>query len=61
MVKILHRKIKLVEQLGVREQAVSDRLREMGKIQKSDRWVPRELNGKQMDKSKHKWHFDRSI
>ena len=34
----------LVEQLGVSQQAVSDRLQEMGKIQKIGRWVPHKLN-----------------
>ena len=28
----------LAEQLGVSQQSVSNRVREMGKIQKSDRW-----------------------
>jgi len=35
---------KLAEQLSVSQQAVSNRLREMGKIQKVGRWVPHELN-----------------
>ena len=35
---------KLAEQLSVSQQAVSNRLREMGKIQKVGRWVPYELN-----------------
>ena len=34
----------LAEQLGVNQQYVSNRLREMGKIQKTGRWVPHELN-----------------
>ena len=34
----------LAEQLGVSQQAVSNRPREMGKIQKTGRWVPHELN-----------------
>ena len=34
--------------------AVSNRLREMGKIQKTDRWVPRELSVRQMEKRKCK-------
>jgi len=32
------------EQLSVSQQAVSNRLREMGKIQKVGRWMPHELN-----------------
>ena len=39
----------LAEQLGVNQRAVFNRLRAMGKIQKSGRWVPRELNDKQME------------
>jgi len=44
----------LAEQLSVSQQAVSNRLREMGKIQKVDRWVPHELNERQMERQKHK-------
>ena len=33
----------LAEQLSVSQQAVSNRLREMGKIQKVGRWIPHEL------------------
>ena len=40
----------LVEQLDVRKQAVSNRLREIGKIQKTDRWLPHELNNMKMKK-----------
>ena len=40
----------LVEQLGVSQQAVSNRLQEMGKIQNSDGRVPHELNKRQMEK-----------
>ena len=43
----------LAEQLGVSQRIVSDRLREMGKIQKSGRWVPHESNDKQMEKRKN--------
>ena len=43
----------LAEQLGVNQQAVFNRLREMGTIQKTDRWVSHKLNDKQMEK--HKW------
>ena len=37
----------LAEQLSVSQQAVSNRLREMGKIQKVGRWMPheREIDG----------------
>ena len=38
----------LAEQLSVSQQAVSNRLREMGKIQKTGKWVPHELDGRQM-------------
>ena len=40
------------EQLSVSQQAVSNRLREMGKIQKVGRWVPHELNERQMERRK---------
>ena len=43
----------LVEQLSVTQQAIYNRLREMGKIQKTGRWVPREFNDKQMKKRKN--------
>ena len=43
----------LVEQLGVSQEAVFNRLREMGKVQKRARWVPRELNDRQMEKRKN--------
>ena len=42
--KMTRKHKKLVEQIGVREQAVSYLPQEMGNIQKSDRWVPHELN-----------------
>ena len=40
----------LVEQLSVSKQVVSNLLREIGKIQKTARWVPHELNDRQMEK-----------
>jgi len=43
----------LAEQLSVRQQAVSNRLREMGKIQIVGRWVPHELNEKQLERRKN--------
>ena len=43
----------LAKQLGVRQQAVSDRPREIRKIQKIDRWVPPELNDREMEKRKN--------
>ena len=43
----------LAEQLSVSQQAVSNRLREMGKIQKTGRWVPHELDGRQMERRKN--------
>jgi len=44
---------KLAEQLSISQQAVSNRLREMGKIQKVGRWVPHELNERQMERRKN--------
>jgi len=43
----------LAEQLSVSHQAVSNRLREMGKIQKVGRWVLHELNERQMERRKN--------
>jgi len=43
----------LAEQLSVSQQAISNPLREMGKIQKVGRWVPHELNERQMERSKN--------
>ena len=43
----------LVEQLDVSQQAVSNRVREMEKIQETDKWVPHELNDKKMKKRKN--------
>jgi len=40
----------LAEQLSVNQQTVSNRLREMGKIQKVSRWVPHELNERLMER-----------
>ena len=42
----------LIYQLGDNQQAVFNRLRKMGKILKTDRWVPHELNDRQMEKRK---------
>jgi len=44
---------KLAEQLSISQQAVSNRPREMGKIQKVGRWVPHELNERQMERRKN--------
>ena len=41
------------DQLRVTQQAVSNRLWEMRKIQKTGRWVPHELNDRQMEKRKN--------
>ena len=38
----------LAEQLGVSEAAISMRLHAMGKVQKTGKWVPHELNDRQM-------------
>ena len=43
----------LAEQLSVCQQAVSNRLREMGKIQKVGRWEPHELNERQIERRKN--------
>ena len=43
----------LAEQMSVSQQAASNRLREMGKIQKTGRWVPHELNDRKMEKRKN--------
>ena len=40
----------LAEQLDVSQQTVSNRLLEMGKIQNIVRWVPHDLNDRQMKK-----------
>jgi len=40
----------LAEQLGVTQPAISMRLRAMGKIQKVGKWVPHELNDRQMER-----------
>ena len=42
----------MAEQLNVTRQAISDRLRAMGKIQKVGKWVPHELYERQMEKRK---------
>ena len=47
----------LVEQLSVSQQAVSNRLREIGKIQKIGRWVSHELNERQMEKRKNTYEI----
>lgn len=43
----------LADQLGVCQKAISNRLREMGKIQKVGRWVPHELDDRQMERRKN--------
>lgn len=40
----------LDEQLGVTQPAISMRLRAMGKVQKIGKWVPHELNDRQMER-----------
>jgi len=40
----------LAEQLGVSQAAISMRLHTMGKIQKIGKWVPHELNDRQMER-----------
>jgi len=41
----------LVEQLGVSQTAISMRLHAMRKVQKIGKWVPHELNDKQMKRN----------
>lgn len=43
---------RLAEQLRVTQKAVSDRLHAMGKVQKVGRWVPHELNDRQIERRK---------
>jgi len=40
----------LAEQLGVSQAAISMRIHAMGKVQKIGKWVPRELNDRQMER-----------
>ena len=40
----------LAEKLGITQQAISERLRALGKIQKHGRWLPRELTQEQREK-----------
>ena len=47
----------LAEQLSVSQQAVSNRLREMGKIQKVSRWVPHELNERKIERRKNTYEI----
>ena len=42
----------MAEQLNVTQQAISDRLRAMGKIQKSGKWVPHDLTEAQRERRK---------
>lgn len=42
----------LAEKLNVGRQTISDRLHAMGKIQKAGKWVPHQLNERQMEKRK---------
>ena len=51
----------LAEQLNVNQQAISNSLWEMGMIQKTGRWVSRELNNRHIEKRKNIWHFVRSL
>ena len=46
-------KNQLDKQLSVSQQVVSNQLPKMGKMQKVDRWVPHELNDRQMEKRKN--------
>ena len=42
----------MAEMLGVKQQTISDRLKAMGKIHKSGKWVPHELTERQMENRK---------
>ena len=57
MKMIRKHKHNFAEQLGVSQQTVSNRLREMGKIQKTGRWVPHELNDLQMEMHKNTYYI----
>lgn len=43
----------MAEMLNVAQQTISDRLKAMGKIQKCGKWVPHELNERQMENRKN--------
>jgi len=47
----------LAEQLGVSQAAISMRLHIMGKIQKIGKWVPHELNDRQMERRQTRAKF----
>ncbi|GBP89672.1 Mariner Mos1 transposase [Eumeta japonica] len=42
----------MADMLNVAQQTISDRLKAMGKIQKCEKWVPHELNERQMENRK---------
>jgi len=46
----------LAEQLGVSQAAISMQLHAMGKVQKIGKWVPHELNDRQMERKHAKTH-----
>ena len=49
----LQKRKRLAQQLGVSQQSAYNRLREMGKLQKTDGWISHELNNKQIVKRKN--------
>ena len=42
-----------MEQLGISQQADSNQLRELGKIQKTSRYISHELNDREMEQGKN--------
>jgi len=47
----------LAEQLGVSQAAISMRIHAMGKIQKIGKWVPHELNDRQMERRQNTYQI----
>jgi len=47
----------LAKQLGVSQAAISMRLHAMGKVQKIEKWVPHELNNKQMERRQNTYQI----
>jgi len=47
----------LAEQLGVSQAAISMRLHIMGKVQKIEKWVPHELNDRQMKRRQNTYQI----
>jgi len=54
---IPNRKKMLTEQLGVSQAAISMRLHAMEKVQKIGKWVPHELNDRQMERRRNTYQI----